>query len=79
MTPRTRSSMKILKTAAEEWRFIEGGESKRLTTEEMNDFVVQNSSLKQEIHSCYALLRMRPLSMSCAESVTVHFIVVCNK
>jgi hypothetical protein len=32
-----------------EWRVIEGGESRRVTTEEMNDFVVQNSSLKQEL------------------------------
>jgi chromosome segregation ATPase len=29
---------------------MEGGESRRLTTEEMNDFVVQNSSLKQELN-----------------------------
>jgi predicted RNase H-like nuclease (RuvC/YqgF family) len=75
-------------------------ESRRLTTEEMNNFVVQNSSLKQELHrammeanekesmmeelgaeleelrtmrqweepnDCYALLRMRPLSIPCAE------------
>jgi hypothetical protein len=41
--------MKIQQTAAGEWRVIEGEESRRLTTEEMNDFVVQNSSLKQEL------------------------------
>jgi hypothetical protein len=40
--------MKIQQTAAEEWRVIEGGERRRPTTE-MNDFVVQNSSLKQEL------------------------------
>jgi hypothetical protein len=28
---------------------------------------------------CYALLGMRFLSTLCAESVIVHFIVVCNK
>jgi Retrotransposon gag protein len=49
MTPSTRSSVKIQQTAAGEWRVIEGGESRRLTTEEMNDLVVQNSSLKQEL------------------------------
>jgi hypothetical protein len=49
MTPSTRSSVKIQQMAAGEWRVIEGGESRRLTTEEMNDFVVQNSSLKQEL------------------------------
>jgi SMC interacting uncharacterized protein involved in chromosome segregation len=41
--------MKIQQTAAGEWRVIEGEESRRLTTEEMNDFVVQNSSLKQKL------------------------------
>jgi hypothetical protein len=41
--------MKIQQTAAGEWRVIEGEESRRLTTKEMNDFVVQNSSLKQEL------------------------------
>jgi hypothetical protein len=40
--------MKIQQTAVGERRFIEG-ESRRLTTEEMNDFVVQKSSLKQEL------------------------------
>jgi hypothetical protein len=49
MTPSTKGSKKIQQTAAGEWRVIEGGESRRLTTEEMNDFVVQNSSLKQEL------------------------------
>jgi hypothetical protein len=49
MNPSTRSSVKIQQTAAEEWRLIDGGESRRLTTEEMNDFVVQNSSLKKEL------------------------------
>jgi hypothetical protein len=49
MTPCTRSSVKIQQTAAGEWRVIEGGESRRLNTQEMNDFVVQNSSLKQEL------------------------------
>jgi hypothetical protein len=49
MTPSTRSSVKIQQTATGEWRVIEGAESRRLTTEEMNDFVVQNSSLKQEL------------------------------
>jgi hypothetical protein len=49
MTPSTRSSVKIQQTAAGELRIIEGGESRRLTTEEMNDFVVQNSSLKREL------------------------------
>jgi hypothetical protein len=49
MTPSTRSSVKIQQTAAREWRVIKGGESRRLTREEMNDFVVQNSSLKQEL------------------------------
>jgi hypothetical protein len=39
--------MKIQQTAAGEWCVIEGEESRRLTTEEMNDFVVQNSNLKQ--------------------------------
>jgi hypothetical protein len=41
--------MKIQQTAAGEWRVIEEGESRRQTTEKMNDFVVQNSSLKQEL------------------------------
>jgi hypothetical protein len=41
--------MKIQQTAAGEWRVIEVGDSRRLTTEEMNEFVVQNSSLKQEL------------------------------
>jgi hypothetical protein len=49
MTPSTRSSKKIQQTAAGEWHVIEKGESKRPTTENMNDFVVQNSSLKQEL------------------------------
>jgi hypothetical protein len=49
MTPSTRSSVKIQQTVAGEWRDIEGGESRRLTTEVMNDFVVQNSSLKQKL------------------------------
>jgi hypothetical protein len=49
MTPSTRSSVKIQQTAAGEWRVIEGRESRRLTAEEMNDFVVQNSSMKQEL------------------------------
>jgi hypothetical protein len=49
MTPSTRISVKIQQTAVGEWRVIEGGESRRMTTEEMNDFVVQNSSLKQEL------------------------------
>jgi hypothetical protein len=49
MTPSTRSGVKIQQTAAGEWRVIKGGERRRLTTEEMNDFVVQNSSLKQEL------------------------------
>jgi hypothetical protein len=40
--------MKIQQTVAGEWRVIKGGESRSLTTEEMNDFVVQNSILKQE-------------------------------
>jgi hypothetical protein len=48
MTPSTRTSVKIQQTAVGEWHVIEGGESRRLTTEEMNDFVVQNSSLEQE-------------------------------
>jgi hypothetical protein len=49
MTPSTRSSVKTQQKAAGEWRVIEGGESRRLTTEVMNDFVVQNSILKQEL------------------------------
>jgi hypothetical protein len=54
MTPSTRSSVKIQQTAAGERRVIEGGESRRLPTEEMNDFVVQNSSMKQELDRCSA-------------------------
>jgi hypothetical protein len=41
--------MKFQLTAAREWRVIEGGESRILTTEVTNDFAAQNSSLKQEL------------------------------
>jgi hypothetical protein len=41
--------MKIQQTDTREWRVIGGGERRRLTMAEMNDFVVQNSSLKQEL------------------------------
>jgi hypothetical protein len=39
--------MKIQQTAVGEWRVIEGVESRKLNTEEMNVFAAQNSSLKQ--------------------------------
>jgi hypothetical protein len=53
--------MKIEQTAAGEWRVIEGGDSKRLTTEEMNDFVVQNSILIQELDRAMMEAKRRSL------------------
>jgi hypothetical protein len=46
--PSTRSSIKIQQTASGDWRVIEGGENRKLTAEEMNDFAARHSSLKQE-------------------------------
>jgi hypothetical protein len=41
--------MKFQQTASGEWRIIEGGESRRLTTEEMNEFAARHSRLKEEL------------------------------
>jgi paraquat-inducible protein B len=49
MAPSTRSSIKFQQTASGERRVIEGGESRKLTTEEMNDFATRHSSLKPEL------------------------------
>jgi hypothetical protein len=49
MAPSTRSSVKFQQTASGEWRVIEGGESRKLITEEMNDFAARHSSLKPEL------------------------------
>jgi hypothetical protein len=48
MAPGTRSGIKFQQTASGEWRGIEGGENKRLTTEEMNEFAARQNFLKEE-------------------------------